>query len=311
VSKKIQSIFLALLCAVGMGCQTTSDGVIAAVTALANAPQIAPVTFKVTISTDRRYISFIPILRNFGFDDAKQAFDVRMSVTRTSPQAPGLAPKSAVTQREGIIIPGSTVLTGHHGADVGGLEVQGPPMVGGMPYDPLAIYDVTIIVDEQRTAFGGANEAVSSFAWTGVIGASRDSIFIANQAISDLPDDATGWRCNDVPVPDDVWGFRFPNSVHPNSNSVCLQTALGGPFYIQQFRRLSVDDAVCTRGAGPPAKPPCEMEGWRVCRDPGPLNRGNPPGASPEFKDKPLPCPKVTTGPNGCAPCLTIKRTTH
>ena len=300
----IRFAFLVLLCAACAGSRTTSDEMIAA-----NAPQVALVTFKVMISPDRRYISFIPILRNFGFDDAKQAFEVRMSVTRTSPQAPGSAPKSAVTQREEIIIPGSTVLTGHHGADVGGLEVQGPPMVGGMPYDPLAIYDVTIIVDEQRTAFGGANEAVSTLTWTGVIGAAQDPTFIADKTIPGLPDDATGWRCNDVPVPDDVWGFRFPNSVHPSSNSVCLQTALGGPFYIQQFRRVPVDDAVCTRGAGQPANPPCVMEGWRVCRDPGPLNRGNPPGTSPDFKDKPLPCPKVTTGPNGCAPCLTIKRT--
>jgi hypothetical protein len=311
VSKMIRSIFLALLCAACAGCQTPGDDAIVASTALTNAPQVAPVTFKVTISPDRRRISFIPILRNFGFDDAKKAFEVRMSVTRGSVQIPGSPPTPTVTRENQIIIPDSTVLTGHHGADFGGLEVEGPPTIEGVSYDPLATYDVTIVVDGQKTAFGGANEAISTFTWTGVIGDRQDPIFIANKAIPGLPGDATGWRCNDVPVPDDVWGFRFPISVHPSSSSVCLQTALGGPFYIQQFRRVPVDDAVCARRAGKPVSPPFDMEGWRVCRDPGPLNRGNPPGTSPDFRDKALPCPKVTTGPNGCAPCLAVKFTPH
>jgi len=302
-----RSMLLALLCAACTGCQTAGDGAIAIAVTSTKAPQVAPVTFKVVISPDRSRISFIPILRNFGFDDAKQAFQVRMSVTRRNAPIPGSSPAATATRQNQITIPASTVLAGHHGADAGGPEVEGPPIVEGMPYDPRAKYDVTIIVDEQGIAFGRANEAINTFTWTGVIGARQDSIFVADQTIPGLPDDATGWHCNDVPVPDDVWGFRFPNSVHPSSSSVCVQTALGGPFYIQQFRRVPVDDAVCTRGAGRPAAPPCDMEGWRVCRDPGPMNRGNPPGTSADFRDKPLPCPKVTTGPNGCAPCLAIK----
>lgn len=306
-----RSAFLALLCAAYVGCRTPSDDAIAAATTLANTPQVAPVTFKVTISPDRRRISFVPILRNFGFDDTKKAFAVRMSVTGRSVQIPGSPSAPAVTRQNQIIIPSSAVLTGHHGVDFGGHEVEGPPIVEGMPYDPMATYDVTIVVDAQKTAFGGANEAINTFTWTGVIGSAKDPIFIADQTIPGLPDEATEWRCNDVPVPDDVWGFRFPISVHPSSSSVCLQTALGGPFYIQQFRRVPVDDAVCARGVGPPVSAPCEMEGWRLCRDPGPLHRGNPPGTSLDFKDKTLPCPRVTTGPNGCAPCLTIKFTPH
>lgn len=301
LAREARSVFLVLLCAACAGGHAARED------ALTNAPQVAPVTFKVRFSSDRGNISFFPILRNFGFDDTSQPFEVSMIVITIGGGIPGSTSSPTITRQQRIVIPASSVLTGHHGADVGGPEVEGPAIVEGVPYDPLATYEVTIVVDGQGAAFGGGNAAIGTFTWRGVIGDRQDPIFIADKTIPSLADDARGWHCNDEPLPDDVWGFRFPSSVHPDSSSVCLQTALGGPFYIQQFRSVPVDDPVCLRRASRPVKPPCDMEGWRVCRDPGPLNRGNPPGTSPDFKNKALPCPKVTTGPNGCAPCLTIK----
>jgi hypothetical protein len=109
-----------------------------------------------------------------------------------------------------------------------------------------------------------------------------------------------------------------PWSAHPDA--VCTLTPIANGLLVQQFRRMHVAlPGACLKDQGNvfPVQPPCDMEGWRICKR-SPIGKGGMPHISGTV----IPCalsasnpdcvkypqgqwtPCGTTGPNGCKPCL-------
>jgi hypothetical protein len=138
------------------------------VIALAKLPKVSALSFSHHISDDRKGVEFRAVLKNLGYDDAKGPFQIRMAVVATNVHlAPGQIPAQTITQENTITFPTGSTITGHHGTPGAGGQVSTEPIVGGMPYDPEATYQIFYVVDEAGSAFSGANSDVNRFTWTG------------------------------------------------------------------------------------------------------------------------------------------------
>jgi hypothetical protein len=138
------------------------------VVAIAKLPKVSAYTFSHHVSDNRKAVEFRGVLKNLGYDDAKGPFQIRMSVVATNVHvAPGQIPPQTITQENTITFPAGSSISGHHGTPGAGAQVSTEPIVGGMPYDPEANYQIFFIVDETGTAFAGANSDVNRFTWSG------------------------------------------------------------------------------------------------------------------------------------------------
>jgi len=163
--KKIFTCVLLLLltATVGFkGCDENDSGVADWVVTLAKLPKVSAYDFSYHISDDRKAVEFRAVLKNLGYDDATGPFQIRMAVVATNVHvAPGQIPPQTITQENTITFPAGATISGHHGTPGAGAQVSTEPIVGGMPYDPNATYQIFYIIDETGDAFHGANSDVN------------------------------------------------------------------------------------------------------------------------------------------------------
>jgi len=169
MKKQVMFFLLAVICLGPTliplpGC--TPDQFVQGFVTLAKIPVVVPVDVKAeTDPKNPALFGFVAVIGNKGWDDATKVFAVRMVVT-----AYGLPGKANPFVTEWTYNwPGlSHPVPGTHGTGVPIGPLQSTQvLLSDFPRGSGAQYTVYVVVDEDQSAFGGANAGMNNLTWMG------------------------------------------------------------------------------------------------------------------------------------------------